>query len=104
MIRAKLETARHQLKHGIYYLQTVLLHTDEDISRTATYKLETSYNGTTAMHELRAMSITHFEVLTLRIRFDDKTSRPKCKRNDKFAAIREIWDMFTVKCKMYYTF
>jgi hypothetical protein len=33
-------------------LQKVMLHTSEEISRrTATYKLITSYNGTTAMHQ-----------------------------------------------------
>jgi hypothetical protein len=28
---------------------------------------------------------------------------PTRKRNDKFTAIREIWDMFIAKCEMYYT-
>jgi hypothetical protein len=49
------------------------------------------------------ISVTRFEFLTLCIRFDDKTSRPERKINDRFAAIREIWDMFIANFKMYYS-
>lgn len=49
------------------------------------------------------MSVTCFEFLTLCIRFNDKTSRPEQKRNDKSAASRDIWEMFIAYCKMFYT-
>jgi hypothetical protein len=56
------------------------------------------------LHLFKAtMGITCFEFLTLCIQFSDKTSRPKQKRNDKSAAIREIWGMFIAYCKMFYT-
>jgi hypothetical protein len=55
VIRVKLATACHQLKHGVYNLQTVLHHTNERISRrTTTYKLKSSHGVKTAVHELRA--------------------------------------------------
>jgi uncharacterized membrane protein YagU involved in acid resistance len=43
------------------------------------------------------MNVTNFKFLAFCIRFNDMISRIERKRNDQFAAIREIWDMFIVK-------
>lgn len=37
------------------------------------------------------------------MRFDDKNTRNQQKSSDKFAAFREIWDMFIQHCLKYYT-
>jgi hypothetical protein len=44
------------------------------------------------------MSRNRFEVLLLCIRFDDKRSREERRRNDKLAAISEIWNAFIANC------
>lgn len=109
-----------------------MLHTSEEIARRTAAYIEKTYSGKTAVHNLRAfiglmylaghvnmiefwseifgspvfrasMSITHFEFLTFCIQFNDRTSKPERKRSDGFSAIREIWDVLIVNCKMHYT-
>lgn len=48
-------------------------------------------------------SLLRFKLITMCIRFDDKSTRPARKVNDPFAPIREIWDLFIENCKTYYT-
>ena len=49
------------------------------------------------------MSQQRFEFLALRLRFDNKETRVVRKTIDKFAPIRELWDIFINNCKSYYT-
>ena len=49
------------------------------------------------------MSQTRFEFLLLCLRFDDKSTRMERKSEDKFAAIREVWELFISYCRKYYT-
>lgn len=49
------------------------------------------------------MSKNRFEFLVNCLRFDDKTTREERKKEDKFAAIRQIWDVFEGHCKENYT-
>lgn len=49
------------------------------------------------------MSQQRFQFLALCLRFDDKLDRAARKSLDKFAPIREVWDIFVNNCKKYYT-
>lgn len=44
-----------------------------------------------------------FAVLNIHLRFDDKSTRVVRIKNDRFAPIREIWEMFVTNCNEYYT-
>lgn len=46
---------------------------------------------------------TRFEFLINCVRFDEKATREERKINDKFAAIRQIWDLFERCCRKNYT-
>lgn len=49
------------------------------------------------------MSKNRFEFLLNCLRFDDKSTREERKAQDKFAPIREIWDLFIQNCNKNYT-
>lgn len=49
------------------------------------------------------MPKNRFDFLLTCLRFDDKTTRPERKALDKFAAIRDIWDIFIQGCQDNYT-
>lgn len=49
------------------------------------------------------MTKNRFEFLLNCLRFDDKTTRAERKAGDKFAPIREIWNLFITNCKSNYT-
>lgn len=49
------------------------------------------------------MSLNRFDFLTSCLRFDDKATRPQRKESDKFAPIRQIWEMFISNCRAFYT-
>ena len=73
--------------------------------------LKTSYLSTSdlwskqiGMPIFRAtMSQKRFEFLINCLRFDDKTTRDERKRDDKFAAIRSLWNEFIENCESNYT-
>ncbi|XP_066590616.1 piggyBac transposable element-derived protein 4-like [Prorops nasuta] len=48
------------------------------------------------------MTYRRFKIILRCIRFDDKETRKERLQNDKFAHIRECWDMFISNCKNYY--
>ncbi|XP_025191777.1 piggyBac transposable element-derived protein 4-like [Melanaphis sacchari] len=49
------------------------------------------------------MSFNRFKFLTYCLRFDSKLTRNERRVVDKFAAFREMWDLFTIQCKNNYT-
>lgn len=50
-----------------------------------------------------ALSLRHFQFLLSCLRFDNKNTRNEQSASDKFAPIREIWELFTHNCKELYT-
>ncbi|XP_050300607.1 piggyBac transposable element-derived protein 1-like [Anthonomus grandis grandis] len=50
-----------------------------------------------------SMSRNRFQLLTAFIRFDDFSTRPQRKINDKLAPIKEIFDLFVQNCIMAYS-
>lgn len=51
----------------------------------------------------RTMSKNRIEYLINCLRFDDKLTREVRKQTDKFAAVREIWEIFESCCRQNYT-
>lgn len=49
------------------------------------------------------MSKNRFSFLIKNLRFDDKTTRNQRKENDKFCAIRDIWERYVENCRNNYT-
>lgn len=49
------------------------------------------------------MSQQRFKFLASNLRFDDKNDRAERRATDKFAPIRQIWDIYIENCKRYYT-
>lgn len=48
------------------------------------------------------MSKNRFKILQKFIRFDDKASRSERRNKDKFAPIREVWDLFNINLRKTY--
>lgn len=81
---------------GLYYILGSL--------RVSNQNLEVSWSNEYGINICRAtMSLKRFQFLTTCLRFDDKNSRSERRKSDKFAPIREIWEMFINNCKQYYT-
>ncbi|XP_071056485.1 piggyBac transposable element-derived protein 4-like [Onthophagus taurus] len=49
------------------------------------------------------MTFSCFKFLLYCLRFDSKTTREERRASDKFAAFREVWDLFISNCKENYT-
>lgn len=49
------------------------------------------------------MSLPRFRFISTCLRFDDKTTRQERVREDRLAAIRNLWDRFVEHCCTYYT-
>lgn len=49
------------------------------------------------------MSQCRFKFLAASLRFDDKNTRPQRRQADKFAHIRQIFDVYVANCKKYYS-
>lgn len=48
------------------------------------------------------MSLQRFTMIMRFLRFDDRTTRIERRERDKFAPIREIWEIFMQHCRQYY--
>lgn len=51
---------------------------------------------------MASMSLERFEFLLRCLHFDDRNTREDRRRNDKFAPIRNIWEMFIQRCRDLY--
>lgn len=72
------------------YIGLLLLAGVYRSSNEATTSLWDEYKG---RHLFRAtMSLKKFKMISRVIRFDDRETRQRRRSNDKFAAIRELWD------------
>ena len=63
------------------------------------HKTETLFNDKTGHPVFSAtMGKNRFKFLLANIRFDDEESRPLRWKNDRFAAFREIFELFNARC------
>jgi len=77
------------------YLKTGIYHR---ISMADSFSVE---NGPLLFRAV--MSFNRFKFLTFYLWFDSKSTRNERRMVDKFAAFRELWDLFTIQCKNNYT-
>lgn len=81
---------------GIFYLSGVL--------RNSGLNTEEMWSQKLGPPPFRAtMSKNRFEFLLNCLRFDDKSTRQERREFDKFAPVREIWDIFMRQCRSNYT-
>lgn len=81
---------------GLLYLCGVQKSAQLSVKELWSNKFATSLFRTT-------MSLNRFQFLTSCLRFDDKASRAQRKETDKFAPIRQIWELFISNCRTLYT-
>lgn len=71
----------------------------KDNHLTSKELFDPTFSGT---RYVSVLSKDRFDFLINCLRFDKKTTRPARKVNDKFAPVREIWDLFIDSCRKNY--